>query len=248
MAGKPIAIIGSMHVCPMVTGTVPHVGGPVTGPGAPGVTVNGVPVSLMGDICTCVGAPDTIAQGCAGVTINGTPVATVGCMTAHGGSITVGSPGVLVGPVEPAPNATMPVNSIPFPNISFVSKVLASVVGQGDSLAQAQQNQEQLRREAVIKEGDPVIYNVRWVIGDQIIRGSQVFKEVTIKASVMNIEEGQSLTFSVKRPSLDADEEGNTTEVENDVVEITGTVHDKEVVVTWEIEKNTEVENSTIDN
>src|SRR5690554_1669851 len=39
MAGKPVATIGSMHVCPMVTGYIPHVGGPVSGPGMPGVTV-----------------------------------------------------------------------------------------------------------------------------------------------------------------------------------------------------------------
>lgn len=45
MAGKPVATIGSMHVCPMISGTVPHVGGPVTGPGAPNVLINGQPVA-----------------------------------------------------------------------------------------------------------------------------------------------------------------------------------------------------------
>ncbi len=237
MAGQPIAIIGSMHVCPMVTGTVPHVGGPVTGPGAPGVTVNGVPVSLMGDICTCVGAPDTIAQGCAGVTINGTPVATVGCLTAHGGSITVGSPGVLVGPVEPAANATMPVNSIPFPDISFVSKVLASVVGQGESLAEAQQNQEQLRSEAVNNEGEPVVYNLKWLKEDKVIRGSKVVKKVKLRASVLNVDDGQSVSFKIKRPVKDSDDDA-----EEDVVTLSGTVQDKKVEVEWEVEDNSNCE------
>ncbi|WP_244880339.1 PAAR domain-containing protein [Saccharicrinis fermentans] len=53
MAGKPIATVGSMHVCPMVTGYIPHMGGPVSGPGAPNVLINGKPVALMA-ICVYV--------------------------------------------------------------------------------------------------------------------------------------------------------------------------------------------------
>ncbi|HBX89380.1 MAG TPA: hypothetical protein DEG09_12295, partial [Marinilabiliaceae bacterium] len=66
---------------PMVTGYIPHVGGPVSGPGAPNVLINGKPAALMGDMCVCTGPPDTIVQGCPGVTINGKPVATLGSMT-----------------------------------------------------------------------------------------------------------------------------------------------------------------------
>ncbi|MCA1745687.1 MAG: PAAR domain-containing protein [Bacteroidales bacterium] len=51
MAGKPIAIVGSMHVCPMCSGIVPHVGGPISGPGSPNVFINGKPAALMGDMC-----------------------------------------------------------------------------------------------------------------------------------------------------------------------------------------------------
>lgn len=103
MAGKPVATIGSMHVCPMVTGYIPHVGGPVSGPGMPGVTINGQPIAVMGDMCTCVGPPDTIVQGCPGVTVNGKPVATIGSMTAHGGQITVGVPASPLAPTPPRP-------------------------------------------------------------------------------------------------------------------------------------------------
>ncbi len=243
MAG-PAATIGSMHTCPMVTGTVPHVGGPVIGPGVPTVLIGGKPAAVMGDSVTCAGPPDTIVQGESTVLIGGKPAATVGSMTAHGGVISVGESTVLIGTGGSGASATMAVSSIPFPDISFVSKVLASVVGQGDSLAEAQANQEEIRSEAENNEGEPIIYNVRWTIGDQIIRGTQIFKEATIKASVLNIEDGESLTFSVKRPSLDTDDDGNTTEVENDVVELTGTVQNKEVEVTWEVEKNNEEENS----
>jgi hypothetical protein len=40
--GKPAARIGDMHVCPMVTPglpPIPHVGGPITGPGCPTVLI-----------------------------------------------------------------------------------------------------------------------------------------------------------------------------------------------------------------
>jgi len=101
---KPAARIGDMHVCPMVTpGTppVPHVGGPVTGPGCPTVLIGGVPAAVMGDMCTCVGPPDTITLGSTGVLIGGKPAARMGDMCVHGGSIVVGCPTVLIGEVSP---------------------------------------------------------------------------------------------------------------------------------------------------
>ena len=97
---KPAARIGDMHICPMVTpGTppVPHVGGPITGPGCPTVLISGMPAAVVGDICTCVGPPDTIALGSVTVLIGGKPAARVGDQTTHGGVITVGIPTVLIG-------------------------------------------------------------------------------------------------------------------------------------------------------
>jgi uncharacterized Zn-binding protein involved in type VI secretion len=98
--GKPAARIGDMHVCPMVTpGTppIPHVGGPITGPGAPTVLIGGMPAAVMGDMCVCVGPPDTIVLGSTGVLIGGKPAARMGDQCAHGGAITVGCPTVLIG-------------------------------------------------------------------------------------------------------------------------------------------------------
>lgn len=98
--GKPAARIGDMHTCPMVTpGTppIPHVGGPVNGPGCPTVLIGGQPAALMGDMCTCVGPPDTIVLGSSGVLIGGKPAARMGDSTAHGGVIVVGCPTVLIG-------------------------------------------------------------------------------------------------------------------------------------------------------
>lgn len=93
----PAARINDMHVCPMVTGTVPHVGGPVMGPGVATVLIAGMPAAVVGDMCTCTGPPDSIAMGSGTVLIGGVPAARMGDSTAHGGSIVIGAPTVLIG-------------------------------------------------------------------------------------------------------------------------------------------------------
>ena len=93
----PAARLTDMHVCPMVTVVVPHVGGPIAGPGVPTVLIAKMPAAVVGDSCVCVGPPDTIAKGSATVMIGGKPAARIGDTTAHGGSIVVGAPTVLIG-------------------------------------------------------------------------------------------------------------------------------------------------------
>jgi uncharacterized Zn-binding protein involved in type VI secretion len=92
----PAARLTDMHVCPMVTGVVPHVGGPITAPGAPTVLIAGLPAARVGDLVTCVGPPDTIALGSFTVLIGGQPAARMGDTTAHGGSIVLGCPTVVI--------------------------------------------------------------------------------------------------------------------------------------------------------
>ena len=97
---KPAARIGDMHTCPMVTpGTppIPHVGGPITGPGCPTVLIGGKPAAVMGDMAVCTGPPDSIIIGSATVLIGGKPAARMGDQTAHGGVIVLGEPTVLIG-------------------------------------------------------------------------------------------------------------------------------------------------------
>jgi uncharacterized Zn-binding protein involved in type VI secretion len=101
--GKPAARIGDMHVCPMITVLVPHVGGPVIGPGVPTVLIGGMPAAVMGDMCVCTGPPDTIMLGSAGVMIGGKPAARMGDLCAHGGAIILGCMTVLIGEVSPGP-------------------------------------------------------------------------------------------------------------------------------------------------
>lgn len=93
----PAARISDFHTCPLFSGPVPHVGGPVVGPGVPTVMIAGMPAAVTGDICTCVGPPDTIVKGSATVMIGGRPAARMGDLTAHGGVIVMGAPTVIIG-------------------------------------------------------------------------------------------------------------------------------------------------------
>jgi len=96
--GQPAARVTDMHVCPMVTGVVPHVGGPILPPCAVTVLIGSLPAARVGDMATCVGPPDVIALGSFTVLTMSQPQARMGDLTAHGGTIVLGLPTVLVGP------------------------------------------------------------------------------------------------------------------------------------------------------
>lgn len=74
--GSPTVLIGGLpawritdfHTCPLVSGTVPHVGG-VVAAGSPTVTINGTPAARQGDTIVETGPPDTIVGGCPSVLI-----------------------------------------------------------------------------------------------------------------------------------------------------------------------------------
>lgn len=93
----PAARITDTHTCPLFNGPVPHVGGPITGPSVPTVLIGGLPAAVVGDMCVCVGPPDTIVKGSATVFIGGRPAARMGDTTAHGGVIMQGNPTVMIG-------------------------------------------------------------------------------------------------------------------------------------------------------
>ena len=96
----PAARLTDMHTCPMQTPAVPpipHVGGPIIGPGVPTVLIGGLPAAVVGDMCVCVGPPDSISKGSSSVMIGNKPAARMGDSTAHGGSIVLGWPTVQIG-------------------------------------------------------------------------------------------------------------------------------------------------------
>jgi len=93
----PAARLSDMHICPMVTPPgIPHVGGPIMTPGAPTVLIEELPAATLGSMATCVGPPDTVVLGSFTVLLDCMPAARLGYMSAHGGTISLGAPTVLV--------------------------------------------------------------------------------------------------------------------------------------------------------
>jgi uncharacterized Zn-binding protein involved in type VI secretion len=98
--GQPAARVGDMHTCPMqtpATPPVPHVGGVILPPGCITVLLVNQPAARTTDRATCVGPPDVIVKGSATVLIQNLPAARMGDQTAHGGTIVMGAPTVLIG-------------------------------------------------------------------------------------------------------------------------------------------------------
>jgi uncharacterized Zn-binding protein involved in type VI secretion len=98
--GFPAARLTDFHMCPMLTPGVPpipHVGGPILGPGAPTVMIAMLPAAQATNMCMCVGPPDVIAKGSMTVLTMGLPAARMLDNTAHGGMIMMGAPTVLIG-------------------------------------------------------------------------------------------------------------------------------------------------------
>lgn len=95
------ARLTDMHACPMQTpafpAPIPHVGGPIIGPCVPTVLIGKLPAAVVGDNCVCVGPPDSIVMGSTTVMISGKPAARMGDTCAHGGSIVIGCPTVMIG-------------------------------------------------------------------------------------------------------------------------------------------------------
>ncbi|GAA5644293.1 MULTISPECIES: PAAR domain-containing protein [Vibrio] len=95
----PAARATDMHMCPMQTPApvpIPHVGGPLL-PLPTTVLIGNLPAATMGQMCVCVGPPDSVVKGSATVLINNKPAARMGDLTAHGGTIVMGLPTVLIG-------------------------------------------------------------------------------------------------------------------------------------------------------
>ena len=95
--GMPAARATDMHICPMVTGVVPHVGGPIIPPCCLTVLTGSLPQARVTDMATCVGPPDVIVLGSFTVLVGSLPAARMLDTTAHGGNIILGLPTVLIG-------------------------------------------------------------------------------------------------------------------------------------------------------
>src|SRR5882762_6500406 len=130
----PAARITDMHVCPMVTGIVPHVGGPILPPCEPTVLIGYLPAARITDMATCVGPPDIILMGSPTVLIGNRLAARIGDPTAHGGVIILGCFTVMIGEV----GMGSPVVVTPMPPMVALANAMNSAAAQ--SLAQAAQD------------------------------------------------------------------------------------------------------------
>lgn len=94
----PAARISDMTLCPLVTGIVPHVGGPIVPPCCPTVITGKMPQARVSDLSICAaGGPAAIVTGAWNVLVGGSPAARITDMTSHGGRIVTGFPTVLIG-------------------------------------------------------------------------------------------------------------------------------------------------------
>ena len=143
----PAARVTDMHVCPMVTVLVPHVGGPILPPGAPTVLIDFLPAATVTTMATCVGPPDVIVLGSMGVMINFLPAARIGDITAHGGTIVMGSPTCIIGEV-----------GMPSPGAGGLGGVVAGLAVSG--VTQLQQN--------------PSVYSTEGIFSDSATTSSDV--------------------------------------------------------------------------
>lgn len=95
------ARISDFHQCPLTTPVgpvnIPHVGGPVIGPGVANVLIGGLPAAKVGDMAFCVGPPDQLAFGSLTVQIMGMAAVRMGDATLHGGTVAQGFPTVDIG-------------------------------------------------------------------------------------------------------------------------------------------------------
>ena len=235
MSSFPAITVTSLHVCPLSTGPVPHVGGPVTGPGAVGVFHNNKPAAVVGDLCTCAaGPPAVIVQGQPGVMHGGVPAVAQNCLTSHGGTFATGEPNVLHGPVT---ELQKPYRRYRREVAAQTSVAVAAPASATAAMRQVEKRGALTRvpgrEEAPGSEwaGLPRIFNMQWVSEKRVVRNGELYKEVTIRGQVHNIEEGQSVTLTIKAPNI----EGREADGEQEIVQLTGTVKDRRVEVVWEI-------------
>ena len=94
----PASRIGDMHVCPMVTGVVPHVGGPFI-LGSMTVLTGFMPQSRVTDQLVCVGPPDVCVMGAMTVLVGMAGAGGAGAAAA--GAAAMGVPVPMVAPSAP---------------------------------------------------------------------------------------------------------------------------------------------------
>lgn len=206
---KPAARLTDMHTCPMVTGLVPHVGGPIMGPGHPQALIAGLPAARVGDFATCVGPPDTIILGSFTVLIGGKPAARLGDSCSHGGVIVAGCPTVLIGDQgqgsggpQVATMAAARAAGAPFTQANCAARAVEAQVAGSPLLAEGDPTKAAwVEIELQDEAGRPVAYeHYRVIAPDGSVREGYLSREGA--ARVDGIDPG---TCRITFPRLDSD-------------------------------------------
>ena len=87
----PRLTLKNMHV---MIDRKPH---PIVNMNIQDVLIGGMPAACVGDIVACTGPTDAIVMGSFTVMFGGRPAAQLGSLTAHGGTVVMGYPMVLIG-------------------------------------------------------------------------------------------------------------------------------------------------------
>jgi len=192
-SGQPAARVTDMHVCPMVTGLVPHVGGPILPPGVPTVLIGSLPSATVGTMAVCVGPPDVIVMGAPNVLIGGRPAARMGDMTAHGGTIVFGSFTVLIGTsgssgaVSLGDNPAAEMVSLLEDRATFYSVLLDEAIDED--------HEEDLNQEEAIRNAQASVYLVMGDIyeafGDHVAASSEWARALAAIEPTASISETQ---------------------------------------------------------
>ena len=207
IGGMPAATITGMHVCPMITVLVPHVGGPILPPGVPTVLIGGLPAATVGDMATCVGPPDVIIPpGCPTVLIG-----TGGGGSGSGGggaaaSASESAYAALVG--EPGPEAEGP-HWIEYQFKDSAGNPITGVQYEFTGVDANVENIKPLTKDGIVRRGGLpdegecnikllIVYNAKWSANS-----AKVGDELELSADVEGYEDGTPAVFDILEKDID---------------------------------------------
>lgn len=242
IGGLPAANVTTMHVCPMVTVLVPHVGGPILPPGVPIVLIGGMPAATVGDMATCTGPPDVIIPpGCPTVLIG-----TSGGGSGGGGggavaAATAGAHSALVG--EPGPEAEGP----HWIDCQFVDTAGNPITGVRYELTgvEGHKTKSILTGEGAIRQGGLpnagnytvklfTVFNAKW---SKEIAG--VGDVVKLSAEIKGYEDGTEAVFVIWEKDLNS--------ADDFITEIHANVQGEKVEAEWTYEYHEDIDEVSIE-
>jgi uncharacterized Zn-binding protein involved in type VI secretion len=226
----PAATITSMHVCPMITVLVPHVGGPILPPGVPTVLIGGLPAATIGDMITCVGPPDVILPpGCPTVLIGTSGGGSGGAGGGAAQAAKDGAHSALVGEqvegegphwkdIQFVDKAGNPITQVPYE--------LTGVEGQKENYFLTKDGK--IKRGNLPKEGQYTVqlftvYNAKWSTNE-----AKVGDKVKLSADVKGYKDGTEAIFMIWEKDIDGGDDF--------VVQINSEVKGDKVETQWEYE------------